>query len=1166
MDADSHGAEQQHHTLVEHPEHPHDSVAHSHNNGQDQAMGEQDHVQQGEQDNEAVHERRQNEDSNGRANANAGNEIAPSVDELQKVLGWDPESLATLPDLSARENNKLLRVEDPAGWKAMEDMLQESIVTIAKTLCPANAMDLVYDVAAKILKQNAQTEVSTRKEIRNVTNALATIIEKSPRRTVQRRVAHAVLVKGLQLKTITQLRDEKGFTLGSSTREKAYLDFRRMASGEILQRSVISRTTFNADGLEEAVRFLLSEENLSKLSWSNHTIHLSARESVELPVLIRRKPECQIYGSYVIHSSNNGDASKPKAAISRSSFYKLLSLLTVGSADETEVDPNKDAWTGMLVDDPCVLMHRIIEDFSVDPKLHEYLKRQLSIAQNFLKQKFHDHVSKQFPPEVCFHDLTYALTQPVSASTVSSAHNVRCNACKFAFFLIHNLHRCIEESTAGRSDAAKADARFALHNVQKKFLLYYAYQLRAINHERVIKSFDEAMRLETEQTRSSSTSAIITADWNRGAVYPSVGDAAILPDAGVLWHCIRCDFYVWADGRAIKQTIYADQIIDAPVDGNVSAVTMATCMEAFLAQLHSEAPHIKSLTIRHFEEPSPQLVFLLALINTRGTLHIDRVIREESRKDQGPLARHFAHGRVHLKRFAKRSVPGKVRCIITARGVAGALAWGGGVSNSIVQLVRLDRQGLEATCAAFARVATEFASFAGRAAEIQFLKSKDDTEPLLTPNDVRTSKQALLFKVWSHPQVGPGIDVTIHIEAGTLGFTDKELAMRELKDCGLVDVEYAVSEQDQEHQDHQHQNHQHQHLGDHVPADVSHMQHAEQQQDQFVPTILSPPPPPAFPGMARGVPAAVDKDVSTADGDFDYFLARPETVPTEEAAQDADSDVDDDLDAEHAPSAISGYGTAHFSDETSVTGVSIIRCSSAVSLLQRYTEEGAHSSSGPAPDLLPQRRDLIATAVRHAKNLLLEGFLNVQEGDESLPDFEAAGNVPELDVLIMQAQGWARRGLPEESPFGQSFANLCRQDLRGILRNLTVAPLEVSSALIRAQPELYRLPGPFEIKKLIERCDGEGDQGRARHADPGDANERPRKRGRPCQIPHQVDDFLQSKIHGNADVRPRDLLNAVKAQFGKHGAVNEDFPDDRKLKQRIAGLKKAHKKRHVHGV
>ena len=56
---------------------------------------------------------------------------------------------------------------------------------------------------------------------------------------------------------------------------------------------------------------------------------------------------------------------------------------------------------------------------------------------------------------------------------------------------------------------------------------------------------------------------------------------------------------------------------------------------------------------------------------------------------------HFARGTSHIEKFMEISQRNKIRAIATAKVLADALAWGGGIHNSFAQLVYLDRDRLE---------------------------------------------------------------------------------------------------------------------------------------------------------------------------------------------------------------------------------------------------------------------------------------------------------------------------------------------------------------------------------------------------------------------------------------------------------------------------------------
>ena len=68
-----------------------------------------------------------------------------------------------------------------------------------------------------------------------------------------------------------------------------------------------------------------------------------------------------------------------------------------------------------------------------------------------------------------------------------------------------------------------------------------------------------------------------------------------------------------------------------------------------------------------------------------------RFIHTETQDGKGDIDAHFARSIAHLVSFMHTSHSNKIKRIVTAKGLAAALAWGGGLQNSFVQLVGLDR-------------------------------------------------------------------------------------------------------------------------------------------------------------------------------------------------------------------------------------------------------------------------------------------------------------------------------------------------------------------------------------------------------------------------------------------------------------------------------------------
>ncbi len=83
---------------------------------------------------------------------------------------------------------------------------------------------------------------------------------------------------------------------------------------------------------------------------------------------------------------------------------------------------------------------------------------------------------------------------------------------------------------------------------------------------------------------------------------------------------------------------------------------------------------------------------LLALVNTRSPVKVERYVFTETQDGKGLIDAHFEICTAHLKKFMRTSQRNRIRVIATLKGLAYALVWNGGVQNLFVQLVRLDHE------------------------------------------------------------------------------------------------------------------------------------------------------------------------------------------------------------------------------------------------------------------------------------------------------------------------------------------------------------------------------------------------------------------------------------------------------------------------------------------
>lgn len=83
-------------------------------------------------------------------------------------------------------------------------------------------------------------------------------------------------------------------------------------------------------------------------------------------------------------------------------------------------------------------------------------------------------------------------------------------------------------------------------------------------------------------------------------------------------------------------------------------------------------------------------------MNAHTPIQVDRYMHTETQDGKGLIDAHFARATAHLMKFMRTSQRNRIRKIMTAKGLAAALAWGGGIQNSLVQLVSVERSKLDA--------------------------------------------------------------------------------------------------------------------------------------------------------------------------------------------------------------------------------------------------------------------------------------------------------------------------------------------------------------------------------------------------------------------------------------------------------------------------------------
>ena len=149
-----------------------------------------------------------------------------------------------------------------------------------------------------------------------------------------------------------------------------------------------------------------------------------------------------------------------------------------------------------------------------------------------------------------------------------------------------------------------------------------------------------------------------------------------------------------------KVIIKADQIMD--VDTLQTGESVLAMVEAFLTALESDKRFdfltetiisSDNAACYHKKLLSNGIPFLNLVPGRR--IRISRLIHTETQEGKGLLDAHFARGTRQVFKYIKTCKQVENKKVGTSGELAGALAWNGGIQNSIVQHVRVDREFLK---------------------------------------------------------------------------------------------------------------------------------------------------------------------------------------------------------------------------------------------------------------------------------------------------------------------------------------------------------------------------------------------------------------------------------------------------------------------------------------
>ena len=196
-----------------------------------------------------------------------------SLRELAEAFNFSDSTLKNFPSKKDRAENADIAERDKGAYSTMLQALLKVLNKVADIVYPAASMQILEDAASRILPKTSNKE-----KIGNTfMNIISALEHELPKASVERRVVRALLTKCLTNEAMKELRQKGRLKMGGAAKTQAYNDYKLLAQGEKLEKTLIRRQFFDEDVIEAMVKHILSEENIGTLSWGSKSVSLDDR-------------------------------------------------------------------------------------------------------------------------------------------------------------------------------------------------------------------------------------------------------------------------------------------------------------------------------------------------------------------------------------------------------------------------------------------------------------------------------------------------------------------------------------------------------------------------------------------------------------------------------------------------------------------------------------------------------------------------------------------------------------------------------------------------------------------------------------------------------------------------------------------------------------------------
>ena len=207
---------------------------------------------------------------------------------------------------------------------------------------------------------------------------------------------------------------------------------------------------------------------------------------------------------------------------------------------------------------------------------------------------------------------------------------------------------------------------------------------------------------------------------------------------GISWHGFCLIFYLsstsFTDGdntkdveEAVRYTVYLNQLLS---DSNKQdSLSVFSLLDAAMSQIHEELPFITELILQTDNAKSYSNNFLLCAISLLNVVHehnslsIIEFVHTETQDGKTILDAFFARCMKFVKNYISIHDTNKVKKIGTALELGKALSHGGGMNNTMVQVLTTNKEVTSKIEKKFEDVIKGFSKYFSRVNHVYFRKS-----------------------------------------------------------------------------------------------------------------------------------------------------------------------------------------------------------------------------------------------------------------------------------------------------------------------------------------------------------------------------------------------------------------------------------------------------------